>query len=69
LQKPGEPGYYIRMDRVNYNDEYPWPTEPDGSDIYSLQRLDADQYGNDVINWDWDAPYPLATPGAANPIP
>ena len=75
LQKPGEPGYYIRMDRVNYSDGShpvggdPWPTEPDPSDIYSLQRVYADQYGNDVINWIWEAPYPVATPGSANPNP
>jgi hypothetical protein len=81
LQKPGDldsqtsERYYIRVDRVNYSDGShpegadPWPIEPDNSDAYTLQRLYADQYGNDVINWVWDAPYPTATPGVANPNP
>jgi CotH protein/concanavalin A-like lectin/glucanase superfamily protein/lamin tail-like protein/chitobiase/beta-hexosaminidase-like protein len=74
LQKPGDPGYHIRVDRVNYSDgshpvgDDPWPMEPDDSDIYTLQRRVATDYGNDVINWDWD-PYPLSTPGTANPVP
>jgi len=64
LQKPlpSDPSYYIRVDRVNYDDEAPWPTEPDGSDDYVLERIDPDAYGNDVINWQADAP----TPGEDN---
>jgi hypothetical protein len=67
LQKPlsSDPSYYIRVDRVNYDDEAPWPTEPDGSDNYVLERNDAPLYpgyGNDVINWQADAP----TPGKDN---
>ncbi|MBN1844442.1 MAG: lamin tail domain-containing protein [Sedimentisphaerales bacterium] len=74
LQMPGDPGYYIRVDRVTYSDGShpaggdPWPPQPDDSDVYSLQRRTAGAYGNDVINWIWE-PYPAATPGAANPIP
>jgi lamin tail-like protein/CotH protein/K319-like protein/chitobiase/beta-hexosaminidase-like protein len=78
LQMPGDldgsERQYIRVDRVNYSDgshpegDDPWPTEPDDSDTYTLQRRYATQYGNDVINWDWD-PYPTATPGVANPTP
>ena len=78
LGKPGDEvggiRYYIRVDRVNYSDgshpvgDDPWPTEPDDSDTYTLQRKVATDYGNDVINWDWDS-YPTATPGTANPSP
>ena len=75
LQKPGDPGYYIRVDRVKYSDgshpvgDDPWPTEPDDSDVYTLQRRIATEYGNDVINWDWPDPYPYSTPGATSPTP
>ena len=73
LQRPGDlkdtVRMYIRVDRVTYDDEAPWPTEPDSSDTYSLQRLYDNQYGNDAINWDWPDSYPLATPGTANPVP
>lgn len=58
LQKPGEPGYYIRIDRVNYDDGYPWPTEPDGSDMAVLQRRKRDGYGNDAGNWQVSVPTP-----------
>ncbi len=64
LQKPGEPGYYIRVDRVNYSDgvhpegEDPWPIEPDDSDDYVLERIQETDYGNDVINWQADSPTP-----------
>jgi concanavalin A-like lectin/glucanase superfamily protein/CotH protein/lamin tail-like protein/chitobiase/beta-hexosaminidase-like protein/Fn3 domain-containing protein len=78
LQKPGDlvglERQYIRVDRVKYSDgshpvgDDPWPTEPDDSDTYTLQRRVATDYGNDVINWDWD-PYPTHTAGVANPNP
>jgi len=38
---------------------------PDNSDIFTLSRIAADEYGNDVINWR----AAIATPGAANPAP
>ena len=38
---------YYRVDYVNFDDHAPWPAEPDGSGS-SLNRLDADQYGNDA---------------------
>ena len=76
LQKPGgmiNPAEraYIRVDRVSYKDDPPWPTEPDNSNVYTLQREVASEYGNDVINWDWDwgNPYPKHTAGGANPNP
>jgi len=58
LSKPGEPGYYIRVDRVTYDDDPPWPPEPDGSSDYTLSREVAGNYGNDVINWQSAAPTP-----------
>lgn len=62
LCKPGEqlygrPRSWIRMDQVNYDDELPWPTNPDGNG-HSLQRVTHSQYGNDVTNWRAAAPAP-----------
>jgi lamin tail-like protein/concanavalin A-like lectin/glucanase superfamily protein/CotH protein len=67
MPMPGNPGYFIRVDRVNYDDESPWPKEPDGpdgdgADDYVLERMDTAEYGNDVINWQADSP----TPGRDN---
>ena len=51
--------YYIRVDRVNYDDEYPWPVVADGGGL-SLQQKTPDllynNYSNDVINWEADTP-------------
>ena len=74
LQMPGDldsdnSRMYIRIDRVTYSDGThppggdPWPVEPDNSDIFTLSRIVADEYGNDVINWQ----AAIATPAAANP--
>ena len=41
---------YIRVDRVEYDDDPPWPVEADGTGP-SLQRLHAFGYGNDPTNW------------------
>ena len=49
--------YYIRVERVYYDDKAPWPTSPDG-DGMSLQRLDSGTYANDFINWQAGAPSP-----------
>ena len=52
--------YYIRIDRVSYEDVYPWPTEPDGTGTSLTKNPgDEDLYGNDVANWQSAA----ATPG------
>ena len=48
---------YIRIDRVNYDDEAPWPAEPDGAGS-SLTRRRPAEYGNDVINWEATLPTP-----------
>jgi hypothetical protein len=51
--------HYIRIDMINYDNEPPWPTQPDGSGA-SLRRVVANHYGNDPNNW--TATYP-PTPG------
>jgi len=48
---------YIRIDRVNYDDEAPWPIEADGGGS-SLSRVAPADYGNDVVNWEAAAPTP-----------
>jgi len=53
---------YIRIDRVNYDDEGLWPTAPDGFGP-GLSRIDSTLYGNDPNNWQSAA----ASPGLANP--
>ncbi|MCK5000211.1 MAG: lamin tail domain-containing protein, partial [Anaerohalosphaera sp.] len=62
LSKPGdvdETGkrYFIRVDRVVYDDKNGWPTEPDGTGK-SLERITNTDYGNDVINWQTATPTP-----------
>ena len=54
---------YVRIDRVNYNDNLPWPVEADGSGA-ALSRIVSKQYGNDVGNWGASALG--GTPGAEN---
>jgi hypothetical protein len=41
---------YIRIDRVDYSDDAPWPTGPDG-DGTALARINESAYGNDFSNW------------------
>jgi hypothetical protein len=65
---PGLPLGYLPMDRVTYDDEFPWPPEPDGGvNIlrldgvhigYSLQKTIIDSYGDDVANWIRATPTP-----------
>jgi hypothetical protein len=50
---------YIRVDRVEYEDEAPWPEAADGTGP-ALQRLHVTGYGNDPTNWIAAA----ASPGA-----
>ena len=49
--------YYIRRERVNYDDDYPWPAAADGTGK-SLTRIDPTAYGNDVANWTAADPTP-----------
>jgi len=60
---PPEPGSVplVRVDKVRYRDEAPWPTVPDGYGP-SLVREDDTAYGNDPANWRGAAP----TPGRAS---
>lgn len=53
---------YIRMDRVAYDDEFPWNTTPDGGGP-SLQKVSEADYGNDFANWTSAS----ASPGNAIP--
>ena len=48
---------FIRVDRVNYDNEAPWPTGPDGGGT-SLKRKVTTDYGNDVANWEAASPTP-----------
>ncbi len=63
ISRPGDTNdvgvmQFVRVDRVDYSDNDPWPTGPDGSGT-SLARIDESAYGNDFANWR-DA---LETPG------
>ena len=40
-----------RVDHINYNNAFPWPTAPDG-DGPALIRINTADYGNDPINWE-----------------
>jgi len=62
---PEADGYIpsVRSDYVNYDDESPWPLEPDGAGA-SLSRWPADGYGNDALNWVSGTTH--GTPGALN---
>ena len=49
---------FIRIDRVNYDDDPPWPIPPDGNGP-ALVKIDEGSYGNDAANWQ----AATATPG------
>ena len=48
---------YIRIDRLAYDNEEPWPLSADAGG-HALTRLVPDSYGNDVANWDAAPPAP-----------
>ncbi|HUT12474.1 MAG TPA: lamin tail domain-containing protein [Thermoguttaceae bacterium] len=57
LQKPGTPETlpepfvpYITAESVQYDDEFPWPEEPDGAGP-ALSRLVGSAYSSDPTNW------------------
>jgi len=52
-----EDRYWIRLDRVNYENGWPWPTAADGQG-QSLTRIDPTAYGNDPANWTAADPSP-----------
>ena len=53
---------YVRVDRVNYDDDAPWITYPDGAGP-ALSKIAEKEYGNDFINWTSAA----ASPGSITP--
>lgn len=67
LSKPDEPQPlasthpglvpYVLVDRVEYRDAAPWPSQADGAGL-SLHRLRLLEYGNDPVNWTAAAPQP-----------
>jgi len=67
IVRPGVPdGLFIPailVDRVQYDNQAPWPAEAAGGGS-SLNRLQADQYGDDVANW--EASLVGGTPGLPN---
>ncbi|MFV2067617.1 MAG: lamin tail domain-containing protein, partial [Pirellulales bacterium] len=67
IVRPGVPdGLFvpgILVDRVQYDNDAPWPAEAAG-DNSSLNRLQLDAYGDDVVNW--EASLAFGTPGLPN---
>ncbi len=62
LSKPGSPNTdedsrWIRVDRLVFTDEAPWPVAGVGQGG-SLQRIDPTEYGNDPANWQVAIPSP-----------
>ncbi|MBN1817093.1 MAG: lamin tail domain-containing protein, partial [Sedimentisphaerales bacterium] len=57
----GQDRYWIRLDRVSYDDEFPWPIEADGLGKSLSQKTPGTfgaNYGNDVENWQATNPNP-----------
>ena len=54
-----EPAYtpYLLVDEVNYDDQAPWPTGPDGGGT-SLHRSSASAWGDEAASWHAAAPSP-----------
>ena len=54
----GQPNrYWIPIEKIDYDDEAPWPTSPDGAGD-SLQRQNTAAYGRDYSNWSALMPTP-----------
>ncbi len=69
LSEPGGPGSdgirrFVRVDRVNYSDSFPWPVAADGAGSALVRRLET-AYGNDVANWRAAPPSPAWSTGPA----
>ena len=56
-QEYGKDRYWIPIEKVDYDDEAPWPTTPDGRGD-SLHRCDINAYGRDYSNWHAVPPTP-----------
>ena len=48
---------YVRVDRVNYDNDFPWPLETSGDGL-ALRKISEKSYGNDFINWTASEPTP-----------
>src|SRR5436190_2854887 len=66
---PTEAGFvpYLRVDKVRYDDDPPWPPEADGVKLdelnpnsvgYCLLRIKPEEYGGGLINWRGSPPSP-----------
>ncbi|MBN1796522.1 MAG: hypothetical protein JW804_07610, partial [Sedimentisphaerales bacterium] len=53
----GEDRYWIPIEKIDYDDEAPWPTSPDGGGD-SLERINVTTYGRDYSNWQAGSPTP-----------
>jgi len=56
-QEYGKNRYWIPIEKIDYDDEAPWPTTPDGRGD-SLHRNDINAYGRDYSNWRAAPPTP-----------
>ncbi|MDA8979343.1 lamin tail domain-containing protein [bacterium] len=56
LNKWGTPTF-VRVDRVNYDNNQPWDIDADGTGL-ALSKIDEKAYGNDFINWLASPPSP-----------
>ncbi len=56
-QEYGQNRYWIPIEKIDYDDESPWPTTPDGNGD-SLQRQNKNTYGRDYSNWNAASPTP-----------
>jgi ELWxxDGT repeat protein/predicted outer membrane repeat protein len=66
LYKTDAEGRQIRVDRVHYDDELPWPEEADQGGG-SLERVAPGAYGNDPTNWAVTTVFG-GTPGRQNSV-
>ena len=56
-QEYGEDRYWIPIEKIDYDDEAPWLTTPDGGGD-SLHRINVGLYGRDYSNWNAGTPNP-----------
>jgi len=56
-QEYGKDRHWIPIEKIDYDDEAPWPTTPDGRGD-SLHRDDINAYGRDYSNWQAAPPTP-----------
>ena len=55
----------VRVDRVKYDDDSPWPSNADGEGS-ALRRIVENGYGNDFANWTGEAPSPHYPPAGGS---